>query len=102
MDRQETIIRVSFHEAPLAHQPQRRDFYFGCLSAIYEVFTPEQVGCKVQNLWNANIRVGSPYVNRLCVISREPFVRKTREKPLAQAKSSGNKLLNGSGKVRSR
>lgn len=89
MDRQETIIRVSFHEAPLAHQPQRRDFYFGCLSAIYEVFTPEQVGCKVQNLWNTNIRVGSPYVNRLCVISREPFVRKTREKPSRQRKKFG-------------
>lgn len=81
MYRQETIIRVSFHEAPLAHQPQRKDFYFGCLSAIYEVFTPEQVGCKVTNLWNANIKVGSPYANRLCVVSREPFVRKTREKP---------------------
>lgn len=80
MDRQETIVRVSFHEAPLAHIPERKDFYFGCLSAIYEVFTPEQVGCKVANLWNANIRIGSPYANRLCVISREPFFRKTRNR----------------------
>lgn len=89
MDRQETIIRVSFHEAPLAHQPQRRDFYFGCLSAIYDLFTPEQVGCRVATLWNADIRVGKPYANRLCVISREPFTRKTREKPSRTTKKSG-------------
>ena len=81
MDKQETIIKVSFREAPLAHQPHRRDFYFGCLSAIYEVFTHEQIGCKVECLWNANITFGSPYANRLCVVSREPFVRKARKKP---------------------
>lgn len=89
MDRQETIIRVSFHKAPLAHQPHRKDFYFGCLSAIYEVFAPEEVGCRVANLWNANIRVGSPYINKLCTISREPFVRKAREKPSRTIKNHG-------------
>ena len=50
MDRQETIIRVSFHETPLASRPQCKDFYFGSLSAIYEIFTPEQVGCMVATL----------------------------------------------------
>lgn len=81
MDRQETIIRVSFHEPPLAHQPHRKDFFFGCLSAIYEVFTPEQIGCKVECLWESNVVVGNPYINRQCIISREPFVRKSRKKP---------------------
>ncbi len=89
MTKNETIVRVSFHEPPLKHLPQRRDFFFGCLSAIYEVFTPEQVGCKVECLWNSNIQVGSPYANRLCVISREPFVRKTREKPSRTTKDFG-------------
>ena len=89
MDRQETIIRVSFHEAPLAHQPQRRDFYFGCLSGDNEVVTPHAGGWKGQNLWNTNIRFASRYVNRMCVISNEPFVRKTREKPSRTSKKFG-------------
>lgn len=82
MDKHETIVRVSFHEPPMVDQPHRREFYFGSLSAIYEIFTPEQIGCKVECLWNANITIGNSYANRLCVVSREPFVRKTRRRPI--------------------
>lgn len=87
MGRQETIIRVSFHETPLASRPQCNDFYFGSLSAIYEMFTPEQVGCRVVTLWNANIRPGKPYANKKCVITRERVVRKAREKPSRATKN---------------
>ena len=76
----ENIIRVRFNEPPLADQPAKTDFYFGSLAAIYEVFTPEQVGCKVERLWNSGITAGHPYMNKFCIITREVLVRKTQSK----------------------
>jgi hypothetical protein len=43
MKKQESIIRVHFFQ-PL---PEGTDFFFGSLAAIYEQFTPEQIGCTV-------------------------------------------------------
>ena len=71
----EYIYQVSFREQPLADDV-RTDFYFYSLAAIYEVFTPEQVGCTVRTLWNAGIEVGKPYYNRLCSVKKEPISRK--------------------------
>lgn len=73
-----TIIKVRFAAPPLAGDP-RTDFYFGSLSAIYDLFTPAQIGCKLENLWNNRIDIGRPYKNRLCMVSREVLRRKTRE-----------------------
>lgn len=74
------IIKVSFREAPLASKPTKLDFYFGSLAAIYELFTPEQIGCRVEHLWNYGVMTDRPYMNKLCVISREVLVRKTQRK----------------------
>ena len=83
MTKQESIIRVHFNTPQYNRQVDiyQTDFYFGSLSAIYEQFTPEQVGCKVNTLWNANIDFGHPYTNRLCKVSRESFCRKPRKRP---------------------
>ena len=51
-------------------------YYFGSLAAIYDVFSPYDIGCKVENLWNLGVSEGNPYENRLCRITREPLVRK--------------------------
>ncbi|MFA5849949.1 MAG: hypothetical protein WC833_08700 [Bacteroidales bacterium] len=62
------IYRVSFGEG--------QDKYFGSLSAIYDVFTPEQIGCKVENLWNIGVSSGTPYNGNKCTITLEKLIRK--------------------------
>ena len=89
MRQTETIIRVAFREPPLKSEPVRRDFYFGSLAAIYETFTPEQVGCKVECLWNHGVVIGHPYSNKLCVVSREPFIRKAQTQPSRKPRKHG-------------
>ena len=54
MSELEFIYRVAFNEPPLENDDSW-EFYFTSLSAIYEKFTPEQVGCKVSRLWNLKI-----------------------------------------------
>lgn len=75
----EFIYQVSFREHPIEGDP-RTDFYFYSLAAIYEVFTPAQIGCRVQTLWNAGIDVGRPYYNRLCSVRKEPVARKPQKR----------------------
>lgn len=36
----------------------KKEHYFGSLAAIYEVFTPQQIGCKLEALWGAGIEEG--------------------------------------------
>lgn len=74
------IIKVSFREPPLAEQPTKTDFYFGSLAAVYEAFTPQQIGCKVENLWNSSIQADHPYMNKLCIVTREVLMRKAQRK----------------------
>lgn len=76
---EEHIFRVSFKEPPLADD-ERTDFFFHSLSAIFETFTAEQVGCKVSRLWNIRVTQGATYDGRLCRITREPISRKKRIK----------------------
>lgn len=66
------FYRVEF-PAPVG---DRSVFYFGSLAAIYEVFTAEQIGCKVTRLWNVGIDPGRPYVGSRCTISQEELIRK--------------------------
>lgn len=73
------IYRVAFKEHPIADDA-RLDFYFHSLAAIYETFTPEQIGCKVTRLWNIGVSNGNPYEGRRCTITKEPILRKTRNK----------------------
>ncbi len=81
MKKQESIIRVHFFQ-PL---PEGTDFFFGSLAAIYEQFTPEQIGCTVNNLWNFGIDFGRPYINTRCAISKVVLIRKSRKTPLARS-----------------
>lgn len=74
MSEQTHIYRVSFRE-PV---DDKTDHFFGSLSAIYETFSPEQIGCKVSRLWNLKITLESPYIGRKCTITKEPFIRKKR------------------------
>ena len=73
------IYRVWFPEPPIKFD-SRREFYFTSLAAIYEIFTPEQIGCKVSRLWNIGLSQGATYDGRLCRITKEPISRKKRTK----------------------
>lgn len=52
-------------------------FYFGSMAAIFEVFTPEEIGCTVRRLWALKIRPGAPYVGQKATVSQEVLIRKT-------------------------
>lgn len=85
----EFIYKVAFFERPAGSPSEQKDFYFGSLAAIYGMFTPEQVGCKVENLWNNRVSEGEPYANKLCRITREAVVRKQQKAPSRKRKSTG-------------
>lgn len=78
--KQDFIYRVEFIDCPLIGD-NRKDFFFHSLAAIYEVFTPEQVGCKVTRLWNLGVAYGNSYHGRLCSVTREPIMRKRHKRP---------------------
>lgn len=74
----ENIIRVQFL-SPLVEYSGQTDFYFGSLAAIYEVFTPEQIGCKLETLWNSKIDIMRPKTTPKCVVSKLVLYRKKQK-----------------------
>lgn len=72
------IYRVTFKEPPT--ETGERDFFFTSLSAIYERFSPEQIGCKVSRLWNLNVSGGKPYMGAKVTVTREPLHTKRQNK----------------------
>lgn len=78
MSEQAYIYRVSFKNEPAGDNVWITDHFFGSLSAIYDTFTAEQIGCKVSRLWNLKITPQNPYLGRKCTISKEPLVRKKK------------------------
>ena len=79
--KKEHIYRVAFNEPPI-QDDDRTEFFFTSLSAIYEEFTPDQVGCKVTRLWNIGVSGGTPYEGAKCKITREPLLSKSQNKPI--------------------
>lgn len=75
------VYRVSFNEPPIQGDDET-DFFFTSLSAIYERFSPEQIGCKVSRLWNIGLSGGMPYEGRRCRITKEPLHSKSQNKPV--------------------
>lgn len=65
------IIKVTFFE-PING---RTEYYFGSLKAIYAVFTPEQVGCTLDTLYNAHIGPGTRKASNKCYIEKQYLVR---------------------------
>lgn len=57
----------------------RRVWYFGSLAAIYELFTPEDIGCKLETLWNDSLDYGEYKMTKQCVITKEIMYRKAHK-----------------------
>ena len=68
------IYKLVFHTPPEGYQTA--EFFFHSLAAIYDLFTPSQVGCKVSQLYKVGVRQGTPYEGRKCRVSRESIRRK--------------------------
>jgi len=71
------IYKVNFHIAPEGYAES--EFYFGSISAIYEMFCREQIGCRDQRLYDFKVSEGKVYVNKICSISRHPLYRKAKK-----------------------
>ena len=50
--------------------------YFGSISAIFDKFTPEQLGVSLSRLWQVDITPERPYRNKICTIYRGEIQRK--------------------------
>lgn len=50
--------------------------YFGSVSAIFEKFTPEQLGVSKSRLWAFGITHEKPYRNKVCVVYKGVINRK--------------------------
>ena len=68
------IYKVQFVEPPLDNET---DFYFGSIAAIYETFTPTEIGCGVRRLWAVKISPVTPYMNKKCTVSIHQLLRKS-------------------------
>ena len=73
----EYIYVVRFHEPPEGRS--ERVFYFHSVSAIFSVFSPEEVGCSLSTLHRSKVRRGGRYAGCRCVVERAPVLRKNRE-----------------------
>lgn len=68
------IIKVQFH-CPLPGK-SGEEYYFTSIAAIYEQFSPADIGCALSTLWCFGLRVGHPKVTKTCVISKHYIQRK--------------------------
>lgn len=76
------IYKVAFKEPPMEGQADT-EFFFGSLSAIFETFTVEQIGCGVARLWAVGVGRGVVYANRRCTVYATVLHTKPKNAALA-------------------
>lgn len=64
-----TIFQVQF-------KATGKDHFFGSIAAIYDKFTPKEIGVSQQRLYDFDIDEDRPYSNKLCTIKKTSFHRK--------------------------
>ncbi len=70
---------VLFFGSPLPEMPRQKFFLFSSLAAIFEVFSPEQIGCGLGHLYNLKVPDGSAFAGRRCIIKREKVFSKRQK-----------------------
>lgn len=50
--------------------------YFGSITAIYDVHTPDELGIKKTSLWTYGITEDHPFSNAKCTIRKGKIIRK--------------------------
>jgi hypothetical protein len=71
-----TVYHVYFYDETLPKQ----DYYFGSISAIYEVFTRKQIGIQASSLYNFKLdeNRNPVYENRICRIRKDVLISKSQ------------------------
>ena len=70
-----TIVQVRFLHSGAT-------YFFGSLAAIFELFTPEQIGCTLESLWQKGLFDGGrPHATPTCVITKHALFRKANSRP---------------------
>lgn len=57
-----------------------RHYYFGSVAAIFDTFTPDELGVSMTTLWNYGLAPDRPYKNNKCSIYRNSVHRKKQTK----------------------
>jgi hypothetical protein len=73
---EQKVIKVQFFK-PIDGQVE---YFFGSISAIFERFSAEQIGCTKESLWNAKITPDKPKATTRCLISKHPITRKPQSR----------------------
>lgn len=58
---------------------EKKDYYFGSISAIYTVLNEAQIGIKQSSLLHAGLTDGSSKVTRRAIIKQSHLIRCTHE-----------------------
>lgn len=66
------VIMVRFHDGRIR--------LFGSLSAIYEIYTRDDIGVNVETLYKAKIDELHEYTNKYCTVSKVPVFRCKQDK----------------------
>lgn len=68
MSNGKTIYHVSFGDDA--------NYYFGSIAAIFDHFTPSELGVSLARLYDVAITPEKPYKNDMCIIRKGVLVRK--------------------------
>jgi hypothetical protein len=73
-----TVYHVHFFDEEM----QKQDFYFGSISAIFEVFTIKQIGIQASSLYNFKLdeNTNPVYQNHKCRIRKDIVISKSQSK----------------------
>jgi hypothetical protein len=73
-----TVYHVHFFDEAMPKQ----DYYFGSISAIYEVFTIKQIGIQASSLYNFKLDENDNpvYENSKCRIRKDIIISKSQSK----------------------
>lgn len=58
---------------------EKRDYYFGSISAIYSVLNEDQIGIKQSSLQHAGLNDGGVKMTRRAIIRQSHLIRSTQE-----------------------
>lgn len=75
-----TIYHLHFKESG-------KDYDYGSIAAIYDEFSPEDIGISQQGLYDFGIKPKRPYSNKICMIRRGEIKRKKGKRKLPKAKN---------------
>ena len=77
-----TVYHVHFFDNEYNKDMKGRDYYFGSISAIYEVFHKSKIGIIASSLYNLNLdEITNPvYENKRCKIRKSILLTKGKTK----------------------